>query len=505
MKLEKLLSQSEYTTTDDIESMEISAVASDTRTPIRGAIFVCLRGARTDTHTLAKKAEAGGAVAIVAEEAAMLPDDISIPVLRVENTRKTLAFLHSRFHGSPEKELTIIGVTGTNGKTSTATLLYNILRSAGIHAALIGTAECLYNDEIYTLPTQDSSSDRLLTMTTPDPDILFPMLRIMKTAGITHVVMEVSSHALHLEKVTPINFEIGIFTNLSPEHLDFHCDMKSYLEAKARLFSLCRTGIFNCDDPNAERIIRGATCEIVRTGAVWQGDYRATDIELRGTNGVQYSLIAPGIRLRIRTPLLGSFSVYNTLLALTAAIRLGVSPIACASALSAPIRIPGRLERVFSGTDTDFSVFIDYAHTEMALRSLLCTVRAFCGNGERIVLIFGCGGDRDKSKRPKMGHTAEELADLIIITSDNPRTEPLEAIIADIQEGMVDPQAHRVIPNRKQAIETAIAEAQHGDIILLVGKGHERYEITAEGILPFDERKIVLDALEKKKKGDTEK
>ncbi len=340
-------------------------------------------------------------------------------------------------------------------------------------------------------------------MTTPDPDILYPMLRMMRSAGITHAVMEVSSHALFLEKVAPIAFSAGIFTNLSPEHLDFHNDMESYLAAKGRLFSQCRVGVFNCDDPYAEKMIAAASCEVVRAGVVWQGDYRATDVELCGTGGARYTLQAPALRMRIRTPLPGSHSVYNTLLALTAALRLGISPPVAADALAAPIRVPGRLERVPTGAGTGFSVFIDYAHTEQALRSLLLAVRAFRKAGERIVLLFGCGGDRDKTKRAPMGKTAEELADCVILTSDNPRTEDPKAILQDILSGMHSPERHRVISSRRRAIETAIAEAIPGDIILLVGKGHERYEITASGVHPFDERKIVLSALEKKRKGDT--
>ena len=504
MKLSDLLSPGEYTAEREVQDIEISAIVSDTRMLTCGALFVCLRGGKLDAHTLAARAELAGAAAIVAEQDAPLPEGIAIPVLRVKSTRRALADLHSRFHGCPEREMTLIGVTGTNGKTSTATVLYSILRAAGLHTALIGTAECLYDDKVYTLPTSDNGSGRLLTMTTPDPDILYPMLRMMRSAGITHAVMEVSSHALFLEKVAPISYAVGIFTNLSPEHLDFHNDMESYLGAKARLFSQCRIGIFNCDDPYAEKIIEKASCEAVRAGVVWQGDYRATDIELCGTKGTHYTLQAPGLRMRIRTPLPGSFSVYNTLLALTAALRLGIAPNTAANALAAPIHVPGRLERVALGAGCSFSVFIDYAHTEHALRSLLLTVRAFRKSGERIVLLFGCGGERDKTKRAPMGKTAEELADCVILTSDNPRTEDPKAILDDILSGMQHPTKHRVILSRRRAIEAAITEAMPGDIILLVGKGHEHYEITASGVHPFDERKIVLSALEKIKKGDTD-
>ena len=502
MKLSKVLYHGEYVAEADPDEIEFTHIVTHTADLSSGVLFVCLRGIRYDSHTLVKIIETGGAAAVIAEESAYLPSDVSIPVFRVPNTRRTLSFLFSRYYGDPQRELCMIGVTGTNGKTSTATVLYSILRALGYKCALIGTAECLYNDKIYTLPETCSAHDRLRTMTTPDPDILFPMLRMMKDEEITHVVMEVSSHALALDKVAPIAFELGLFTNLSPEHMDFHSDMKSYMLAKAKLFSLCKTGIFNCDSDYAEDLIAAATCRALRVGVVWKGDFRATDIELRGASGVSYSFIAPGVRLRVRTTLPGTFSVYNTLLALTAATELGASPIAAADALAAPIRIPGRMERIPTG-DVGFSVFIDYAHTEYALKSLLTTIRSFRKSGERIVLVFGCGGDRDREKRAPMGRTAEELADFTIVTSDNPRSEDPDAIITEILSGMSCEERHVVIRNRRRAIEHAILTAMPGDIIILAGKGHETYEILASGVRQFDERKILSAALEKRKKGDT--
>lgn len=503
MKLSRLLYEGEYTASVSAEDVEITGIASDTRAIRPGCLFICLRGSRFDSHTLLSLLEEKGAAAAIVERGAPIPESIRIPLFSVASSRTALSFAHSRYHNSPERDLTMIGVTGTNGKTSTATVLYSILRAAGYKVGLIGTAECRYEDRIYTLPEGDEGG-RLRTMTTPDPDILYPMLRTMKEAGITHVIMEVSSHSLALQKVAPIRYRIGIFTNLSPEHMDFHNSMKSYAAAKAQLFSQCETGIFNCDDPHAEDIISTATCEVHRAGVVWQGDYRATDIELRGSQGITYSYVAPGIRLRIRTPLPGSFSVYNTLLALTAAIELGLSPLSAAEALLTQTAVPGRLERLALTPGTEFSIFIDYAHTELALRSLLLSVRAFRHAGERIVLLFGCGGDRDKSKRAPMGRVAEELADKVILTSDNCRTEDPKAIIGDILAGMHHPERVCVTVNRRRAIEEAILSAEVGDILLLCGKGHETYEITASGIHPFDERKIVAAALEKRKNGDTE-
>ncbi len=502
MKLSELLYDHEYKGQYKTEDIEVSEVVSDTRAMSRGCLFICLKGTRFDSHTLLDKISVGGCSAVIVEDGSPIPDTVTIPVFFVKSTRAALARAHSRFHKNPADGLIMIGVTGTNGKTSTATTLYTLLRAVGIRAGLIGTAECLYDDKIYTLP-EDENGERLRTMTTPDPDILYPMLSMMKQAGITHVVMEVSSHSLVLEKVLPIHYRLGIFTNLSPEHMDFHGTMEAYKQAKANLFSQCDIGIFNCDDPSYTDVIKTASCRILRAGIGKEAEHRATDIELLGSRGILYSYRTPGICLRIRSPLPGTYSVYNTLLALSAAITLGISPIAAADALATQKAVTGRLEKLPLSPSENFSVFIDYAHTPKALKSLLTTVRSFRREGERIVLLFGCGGDRDKSKRAPMGQLAEELADKVILTADNSRREKTAAILADIRSGMREPERAQVIPSRRAAIEEAILSAQENDIILLVGKGHETYEITQNGVRPFDERKIVKEALEKRKNGDT--
>lgn len=500
MKLSNLLYPDEYQSSFDPERIEITRIVSDARSLSEGVLFICLRGTRFDSHTLLKKAEEAKAAAIITEIGSVYTDEISIPIFRVKSSRAALSLAHSRFHGMPERELTMIGVTGTNGKTSTATILYSILKHAGYRVALIGTAQCLYNDKIYTLPEEEGGG-RLRTMTTPDPDILYPMLRLMRNEGITHVVMEVSSHSLVLEKLVPIKYKLSIFTNLSSEHMDFHGTMNAYMNAKSRLFQQSEIGILNCDDSYAEEIASHATCTIRRAGVVWRGEYRATDIELRGRRGITYSLVAPGIRLRIRSALPGAFSVYNTLLALVSAIELGISPIAASEALTVLATVPGRMERIPTDAEGSFTVFIDYAHTEAALRALLNTVRGFRCTGERIILLFGCGGNRDRTKRAPMGRAAEELADVVVLTSDNARDEEPKDIINDILAGMHTPEAVRIIADRRDAIATVIKEAQAGDIILLCGKGHETYEIDRTGIHEFDERKIVEKALKERNAG----
>ncbi len=506
MKLSSLLYSGEYVSRHSPDTVEITAIVSDTRGLCPGCLFVCLKGQRFDSHTLLQKIKEGGAAAIVVEGGAFASPPPDIPIFEVKSTRIALSLLYSRFCGDPQKDLTVVGITGTNGKTSTAVMLYGILRKAGIKAGLIGTVECLYDGKRYSLPDKDERGDRLLSMTTPDPDILYPILQKMKEEGITHVIMEVSSHALALDKVYPLRFKVGIFTNLSPEHLDFHSDLSTYLAAKAKLFDQAELALLNGDDKVASTLKGRIPCRTVLCGLERENDYRAESISLLGCRGVAYTFSLPEAKIRIRVPIAGSFTVYNSMLALAAAKELGISPLTAAEALNEQAIVRGRMEKLSLGEfDKEASVFIDYAHTEEALRSLLCSVRGFCTPNERIVLLFGCGGDRDKSKRPKMGRTAEELADLCIVTSDNSRSESSEEIIKDILLGMQEPKNCKVIKNRKEAIEYAILNAKMGDIILLCGKGHETYEIKKNGICRFDERKIVEAALEKRKNQESVK
>ncbi len=506
MKLSSLLYEGEYVSEHSPETIEVTAIASDTRGLRPGCLFVCLKGLRFDSHTLLQKIKEGGAAAIVVESGAITRPLPEIPIFEVKSTRVALSLLYSRFCGDPQRDLCLVGITGTNGKTSTAVMLYGILQKAGIKAGLIGTVECLYDGKRYALPDGDERGARLLSMTTPDPDILYPILQKMKEEGITHVIMEVSSHALALEKVYPLTFDVGIFTNLSPEHLDFHSDLDTYLAAKAKLFDQARIAILNGDDKASSRLKSAIPCRTILCGLEKGNDYRADSVSLLGSRGVAYTLSLPEARVRIRVPIAGGFTVCNSMLATAAAKELGISPLTAAEALREQATVKGRMERLFLGEfDKIFSVFIDYAHTEEALRSLLVSVRGFAAPTERIVLLFGCGGDRDKTKRPKMGRIAEELADFCIVTTDNSRTEPSDGIIKDILSGMREPDACTVIKNRKEAIEYAVLNAKAGDIILLCGKGHETYEIKNSGIRRFDERKIVEAALEKRKNGDSVK
>lgn len=498
MKLSEILLPGEYTSPYSPEDIEIERICYNSEKACRGALFICIRGTRYDSHLLLRAAAQSEIAAAIVEEGVEYNAPAELPVFTVKNTRRTLAFAYDRFYNSPTSGMHMIAVTGTNGKTSTSSMLYTILQRMGKRVSLIGTIACKTEEREYKYPFLESGRS---AMTTPDPDVLYPMLAEMKKDGIEYVIMEASSHALALEKLSPIIFDVGIFTNLSPEHLDFHGTMHNYLLAKARLFSQCRYGILNFDDEYAERIARLATCPIMRCGAVYHEEYNAEEIRSEGANGISYVFSTPKERQPIHMQIPGCFTVYNSLLALTAAIHLGIPAADAAAALSKVKGITGRLENVDLPSDNGgFRVFIDYAHTEEALKNLLKTVRGFRRDGERIVLLFGCGGDRDQSKRAPMGRVAEELADHVIVTSDNSRTEDPLRIIHDILQGMRDRRKRTVIVNRRRAITYAIENARKDDIILLVSKGHENYELIDGKRLPFDEKEIVREAFAQKMK-----
>ena len=498
MKLSKILFPGEYTSPHSAEDIEIESICYSSEKVCHGALFICIRGTRYDSHLLLRSVAQAGIAAAIVEEGAEYTAPSELPIFTVKSTRRALAFAYDRFCGSPACGMHMIAVTGTNGKTSTASMLYSILQEAGKRVSLIGTIACKSEEREYKGPAFKSGRN---TMTTPDPDVLYPMLAEMKKDGIEYVIMEASSHALALEKIAPIPYEIGIFTNLSPEHLDFHATMENYLLAKAQLFLQCKQGILNFDDEYAEKIAKLASCPILRCGAVYHEEYNAEEIRNEGSNGISYVFSTPKIRQPIHMQIPGCFTVYNSLLALTAAIHLGIPVEKAAEALSKIKGIAGRLENVDLPDDkVGFRVFIDYAHTEAALKNLLTTVRGFRRDGERIVLLFGCGGDRDQSKRAPMGRVAEELADHVIVTSDNSRTEDPLHIIHDILQGMHDRNKRTVIVNRRRAITYAVENAKPGDIVLLVSKGHENYELVGNKRLPFNEKEIVWEALMQKKK-----
>lgn len=488
MKLSDLIFDSEFYSTSDISGIEVESVTSDTSAIDDAGAFVLLPGVRFDTGKLVSFIVAKHPRVILCESLPDYPTE-DIPILFVKSARRTLSFMLSRFWKVDYGKMRMIGITGTNGKSSTAVMLVTALRAAGKKVGLFGTGKIEIDGRRITPDTY--------SMTTPDPALLYPTLRRMEDEGCDTVVMEVSSHSLALEKVAPIPFSYAIFTNLSPEHLDFHRTMEDYATAKARLFSQAEVGIFNIDDAYAEEMIRLSSCKVLRVGALEHGEVSATHIEDYGLDGISYMYCAGDIRFLATLSTPGIYNVYNSMLALTAAIALGVKPCVAKRALAALPGVEGRMEVIRDGSVT---AVIDYAHTEEALRCALRTARK--STVGRLFVLFGCGGERDRTKRPKMAAAAEALADEVVVTSDNRRGEDAGTILRDILGGFRK-ENHRVITDREKAITSTVLRLRAGDVLLIEGKGHERYTIDKKGTHAFDERKIVADALKKRKGGYT--
>lgn len=473
----------------ECENLEISGVKTDSRRIEKGDLFICIRGLHVDGHSFVREAvEKGAAAVLVCEDYEEQHDGVLL--LKSENTRRAAAFIYNAWYGKPTDRLHVVGVTGTNGKTSVTFMLRAIFESALYRCGLIGTVSCYSAGRRLSVPSEDP----LANMTTPDPEALYRMLAEMVKDGVEYVFMEVTSHALALSKVDAIHFDAAVFTNLTPEHLDFHGDMEAYFETKKRLFRMCDSAVLNLDDAYGARLRDTLSCRLVTCSAMGgPADYMATQICDRGVDGNEYRLLGPQKRFSVRTPIPGAFSVINSLQAAACASMMGISASVIMTALGALSGIDGRMERVRLGVLADYSVFIDYAHTPDALENLLRTARGFCQKEERIVLLFGCGGDRDRSKRETMGRLAAQYADFIILTSDNSRGEEPMDIICEIQKGLLGSN-YVIIPERRRAIEFAVREAHEGDVILLAGKGHEEYEIDRAGKRFFSEKQIAAEA-----------
>lgn len=458
---------------------EISQLCFDSRKATEGTLFFCIPGETTDGHLFAVKAEQAGAVAIVAEHMT----DAKLPHILVENCRRALFYACSNFFGHPEKSLKLIGVTGTNGKTSTTFFIKELLDAMGHKSGLLGTVRNMIGDTV--LPSG---------FTTPEPLQLFEIFAQMRDAGVEYVIMEISSHALSQARVDGLEFEVGVFTNLTQDHLDFHKTMEAYKEAKYTLFRQSKACVFNIDDPTGEEFAQ-RSCEGVLNVTYSAGkndaDFVARDIALH-SDGVSFFLVTNGnlCRARVSTP--GKFTVYNTTAAVAALYSAGLPFGEITSHLDALKNVDGRAQIVPTGKD--FTVMLDYAHTPDALENILRTVRSYAEG--RVITLFGCGGDRDKGKRPLMGEMAARYSDYVIVTSDNPRSEDPSDIIADILPGVEGAgKPYKVIENRKEAIGYAIQMAKKDDIILLAGKGHEKYQILSTGKIDFDEEQIVKEYL----------
>ena len=459
---------------------EISGICSDNRRVRKGDLFVCIRGAHHDGHDYVKEVLEKGAVGVVCEKAPCG----GLPYIEVEDTRHALTLLCAAFYGHPERSFKyVIGITGTNGKTSTSFMLKSIFEAAGIKVGLIGTMRCLLGDR--ELEADKSGA----VLTTPEPELLFRLFAKMRDGGAECLIMEVSSHSLEQKRVDGIRFSAGIFTNLTRDHIDFHGSMENYTAAKKKLFSMCDIGIFNSDDPHSEYMSADVPCKKYFYGVERnEPDFIAKNVLYKGAFGVEYQFLSDDGVCRIKLSIPGNFSVLNSLAAASAAHALGVGNDAIAAGLASIKNVEGRIERL--ETDTDYSVFIDFAHTPDALENIIKSVRSFTEG--RVITLFGCGGDRDRGKRPLMGEIAAKLSDFVVVTSDNSRTEDKNSIISDILGGMRDtPTPYTVIPDRTEAIKFALSDAKTGDSIILAGKGHEEYEIDSTGKHPYSERHIV--------------
>lgn len=462
---------------------EIHDLTLDSRAAGEGSLFLALHGAREDGADYAKEAAARGAVCVVTEHAAE-----GVPCVLVPDAHEAAAKLAARWYGDPAGRMTVVGVTGTNGKTTTTYLLKQLLeRCLGAKVGLIGTNQNMIGDAV--LPAE---------RTTPDALTLQRLLREMADAGCTHVVMEVSSHALMLDRVYGIPFAVGIYTNLSRDHLDFHKTMEAYCDAKALLMRQCDVGIYNADDPWAERLMAHAACPRRFSYSVnGQADLMAKNVALE-PGCVDFDAEADTEWCHVHVGIPALFTVYNTLDAMACCWNLGVPLAECADALAKNHGVKGRME-IIPTPGTGYTVLNDYAHKPDALEKVLQSAKAFAKG--RVVALFGCGGDRDKTKRPVMGEIGARLADFVIVTSDNPRTEKPEAIIDDILVGLKGYDTpYAVIPDRVAAIHYAMDHAQPGDVIVLAGKGHEDYQEIDHKHYPMDERVIVAEHLKETQK-----
>lgn len=479
MKLKDLLAGLELLGGNADPEQEITGVSYDSRTTKPGDLFVAVSGMESDGHRYIPMAQEKGAVCAVCEHEI----EGGLPHAVVASSRRALAVIGANWYGHPARELTMIGVTGTSGKTTSTYLIKSILeQKAGAKVGLIGTIQNMIGSEVI-------HTER----TTPESFELQGLLRRMADAGCTHAVMEVSSHALQLDRVYGIRYAVGIFTNLSQDHLDFHKTMENYCDAKALLFRQCDIGIYNADDPWHERLLKNTACPRLFSYSVrGEADLMAKNVALH-PGSVDFDAEAETEWAHMHVGIPALFTVYNTLDAVAACWNLGVPLGECADALAKNHGVKGRME-IIPTPGKSYTILNDYSHKPDALENVLRAVKSFAKG--RTVVLFGCGGDRDKTKRPVMGKIAAELADFVIVTSDNPRTEQPQAIIDDILAGMQDSDTPRhVEPDRVEAIHYAMDNARPGDVIILAGKGHEDYQEINHVHYPMDERVIVADYL----------
>ena len=479
---------------------DFTSIRSDSRRVIPGSLFVCLKGAKRDGHDCGAEAMKNGALAVLGERAAEgVPDD---RMLLTPDTREAESRLWNNFTGSPGEGMMKIAVTGTAGKTTVALLLSELLRASGQKTGYVTTVGAAAGSVPLSLGENGGSSvsDIPGAMTTPDPEFFFPALRAMRDGGCAAVIWEASSQSLALKKTSALTPDLAVFTNLSPEHMDFHGTMENYFRAKASLLRGVPRAVIWGDDPWLARLpgmfpsVSFTVCS-AESGRTGHADVTALRIRSRGADGMDYLWFSSRAVFRVRTPMPGRFSVINTMLACAAALNAGGDPASVRDAVSDFRGAPGRLYRVGAGGEGRGkpSVFIDYAHTPEAMEAVLRSVRSFSPG--KLTAVFGCGGERDRTKRPRMAEAAENGADAVIVTSDNPRGEDPDAIFRDILRGFTGKTPVTVIPSRARAIRAAISSSPPDGTVLLLGKGHEKYEITSRGRQPFDEEAVAREAL----------
>ncbi len=483
MKLEKLLKDVALIKTNVSMDLEITSVVCDSRKVTPGCLFVAVVGYATDGNRYITKAlEAGAAVVVTAQS-----QESDLPFVQVKSDRMALAQISANFYNHPGKAMKLIGVTGTNGKTSSTLLLKHVLEQVqGAKVGLVGTMENMIGNRAV-------GADR----TTPESLELQALLAQMRDAGCTYAIMEVSSHAIALDRIAGLHYAVAAFTNLTGDHLDFHKTMEHYCDTKAQLLRRCDACVANADDPWFDRITKNVK-NVLTTSVAGNGQLTARDMQLHA-DGITFTAEYNGEAVQVSLPIPGKFAVYNALTVLGCALQLGISLADCANALKTAKGVKGRVE-VVPTPGKDYTVLIDYAHTPDGLENVLSSVKGYCQG--RLIAVFGCGGDRDPRKRPIMGRIAVQLADYAIITSDNPRTEDPAQIIEDILKGIPRSKInHIVIENRKKAIQHAMDIGKKNDIIVLAGKGHETYQEICGVKHHLDEREIVAEYLEETRNG----
>jgi len=486
MLLTELLEQLEYQVIQGEESREITELVYDSRKVTKDSVFVCISGAVCDGHDFIPQVVKDGAAAVIVEKDVVVPEHVT--VVRVDNTRLALACMSAAYFGNPAKELKTIGITGTKGKTTTTYMIKSILENAGFKTGLIGTIETIIGDK--RIPACN---------TTPESYLVQKTFREMVDAGCDCVVMEVSSQGLMLHRVGGFIFDYGIFTNLEPDHIgpNEHKDMAEYIACKGMLFSRCKVGILNADDSHIDEVLKNHTCKVETYGVEKEADFKANDLHLwreAGSLGVAYH-ISGLLDMDVSIDIPGKFSVYNSLAAISICRHFGVKDDDIKKALK-QVRVKGRVELI--PVSDRYTLMIDYAHNAMSLESLLTTLRAY--QPHRLVSLFGCGGNRSKLRRFEMGEISSKLAELTVITSDNPRDEEPMDIINDILTGVKKADgAYVTIPDRKEAIRYCMENAEDGDIVILAGKGHEDYQEIKGVKHKMDERDLIAEILEEMK------